>query len=252
MKKDPKAQKQNIFLKQATVLFLILLGLYLFLINPFLKEGKNILDEELEKKIKEVKRFIRESGAMPSKEYYLKLESENKELKESFVKFKDFIDPKKEELPSDSSEAGLYFTERLHSLVKKIEGLSSQKGIKVPENLGFSETFPKQEQVPVLLRQLDIIELACDALLSEGISQLSSLKPLKPIERMDEKTDKLFLKEVPVQITLKCETAVFVKLLLKLKESSPVVAVTEMHIKSDEESGLIEASLVLSSFILEG
>ncbi len=105
--------------------------------------------------------------------------------------------------------------------------------------------------MPLLLRQLDIIELACDTLLSEGISQISSLKPLKPIERTDEKTDKLFLKEVPVQITLKSDTAVFIKLLLKLKENSPVVAVTEMHIKSDEELGLIEASLVLSSFIFE-
>ncbi len=107
MKKEPKPPKQNIFLKQATVLFLILLGLYFFLINPFLKEGKNILDEELEKKIKEVKRFIRESGAMPSKDYFLKLETENKELEETFVKFKDFIDSKKEKLPSDSSEATL-------------------------------------------------------------------------------------------------------------------------------------------------
>lgn len=210
------------------------------------------MDEELEKKVKEIKRFIRESGSMPSKEYYLKLESENKELLSTFEKFKDFIDPKIDKPPKDSSEAGLYFTERLHALVKKVESLSSPKGIKVPENLGFSEALPKKEMVPILLRQLDIVELACDTLLSEGANQISSVKPLKPIERMDEKTNKLFLKEAPVQITLRCDTAVLVKFLLKLKDSSPVITVTEMHIKSDEESGLIEASLVLSSFIFEG
>lgn len=247
-----KVQKQNVFLKQGIFILLSLGALYFLIIAPFLKEGRSLLDEELEKKIKDVKRFIRESGTMPSKEYFFELESENKELEAQFLTFKGLIDAKVGNMPEGSAEAGLYFTERLHELAKRIGGVSSEKGIKVPENLGFSESLPKEALVPVLLRQLEMVELACNTLLFEGTDEISSLKPLKPIDRIDPKTGKLFLKEVSVQIGLRCNNSTFVKFLIKLRESSPMIAVTEMHVKSDEEAGLIEASLVLSSFMFEG
>lgn len=253
MAKIQKTQRQSVYLKQGIFILLILGALYLLIINPFLKEGRSLLDEELEKRLKDVKRFIRESGTMPSKEYFLKLESENKELEESFLRFKNFIDAKVSNVSlEDSAEVGLYFTERLHELAKRIGGLSNEKGIKVPENLGFSESLPKETLVPILLRQLEMVELACDTLLKEGTDEISSLKPLKPIDHIDPKTGKLFLKEVPVQIGLRCNTPAFVKFLIKLRESSPVIAVTEMHVKSDEEAGVIEANLIFSSFMFEG
>ncbi len=247
-----KVQTKNVFLKQGIFILLILGALYFLVINPFLKEGRSLLDEELEKRLKDVKRFIRESGTIPSKEYFFKLDTENKKLEEEFLKFKNFIYAEVSNMPEDSAEAGLYFTERLHELSKRIGGLSSEKGIKVPENLGFSESLPKEALVPILLRQLEMVELACDTLLTEGTDAVSSLKPLKPIDHIDPKTGKLFLKEVPVQIGLRCNTSVFIKFLIKLRESSPVIAVTEMHVKSDEEAGLIETNLILSSFMFEG
>src|SRR3989338_5755177 len=90
-----KAAREKTILKQGLIVLAVLAGIYIFFLSPFLKEGRSIMDEELERKISEMKRFITLTGAVPSKESFAKMEKEKDFLQEKFSSLVDFVDPKK-------------------------------------------------------------------------------------------------------------------------------------------------------------
>lgn len=243
-----KSNREKTILKQALIIIGIMAALYIFFLNPFLREGKSIMDEELERKTMEIKRYITRTGALPSKESFAKLDKENSALEEKFSKLVDFVDPGKERMPSQGAEAGLYFIEKLHSTMKRFEEDANSKGIKLPENLGFTDGMPKDSMVSVLLRQLEIMEFTIGILLKSGKIEIYSLKPLKAIEYIEPLTKELFYSEVPIQISLKTDNKALINMLAELKNSSPIISVKELHIKSNDVSSDVEATLVLSSF----
>lgn len=247
-----KTQKEKTILKQGLIALAVAAGIYIFFLSPFLRESKTIIDEELERKIGDMKRFITLTGTVPSKESFFRMEKEKDSLEENFLGLADFVDPKKTRMSEKNSEAGLYFIEKLHSTIKKFESESSAKGMKLPENLGFGDGLPKDNMVPVLLRQLEIIEFTVGILLKNEGSDVYGLKPLKSIEYIEPVSKKLFYTELPVQISVKTDTRTFMNLLLELKNASPVISVKELHVKSIEpDSGDTEVSMVLSSFMVE-
>jgi len=245
-----KTPREKTILKQGLIIFAVLAGIYIFFLSPFLKEGRSIIDEELERKMSEMKRSITLTGTAPSRESFAKMEKEKDSLAEKFSGLVDFVDPKKTRLSEKNAEAGLYFIEKLHSTMKKFESESEAKDVKFPENLGFGDGLPKDNMVPVLLRQLETIEFTAGALLKNEGSNVYALKPLRPIEYIEPVSKKLFYTELPVQISIKTNTKTFMNLLLEFKNASPVISVKELHVKSIEpESGGLEISLVLSSFM---
>lgn len=246
-----KTAREKTILKQGLIILAVLAGIYIFFLSPFLKEGRSIMDEELERKISEMKRFITLTGTVPSKESFAKMEKDRDSLEEKFSSLVDFVDPNKARLSEKNAEAGLYFIEKLHSTMKKFEIDSGAKAVKLPENLGFGDGLPKDAMVPVLLRQLEIVEFTVDVLLKSNNSDIYNLKPLKSIEYIEPISKKLFYTELPIQISIKTTTDAFMNLLLELKNASPVISVKELHVKSIEpSSGELEISLVLSSFMV--
>ena len=246
-----RSNKEKIILKQGLIVLGVMAGTYVFFLNPFFKEGSSIMDEELERKTAEIKRFVALTGSMPSREAFSKLEKEKKAVEERFSSLVYFVDPEKPRISDKDTEAGLYFIEKLHSTMKRFELESSAKGIKLPENLGFGDGLPKDSMVPVLLRQLETIEFTVATLLKNQKVEIYALKPLKSIEYTEPLTKELFYTELPVQVSLKADTKAVMDLLSGLKNSSPVISVKELHLKSVElDSGDIEASLVLSTFMV--
>lgn len=244
-----KLGKEKTILKQGLLIIGIMLGLYIFVVNPFLREGSSILDEELERKISEIKRYITRTGSLPSKESFDKLEKEKLVLEKRLRELIDFVDPEKMRFSKSNSEAGLYFIERLHSSIKGFSKQPGLKDVKLPENLGFGDGLPKEGMVELLLRQLETVELVVDILLkSEGI-EFSTIKPLKSADYIESLSKDIFYTELPVQVSIKTDTKTLINLLVELKNKSPVVSVKEMHIKSSEsDTSSIEINLVLSTF----
>jgi hypothetical protein len=246
-----KMLREKTILKQGLIVLAVLVAIYVFFLSPFLKEGGSIMDEELDRKISEMKRFITLTGTMPSKESFSRMEKDKLALEEKFLSLEDFVDPKKARLSEKNKEAGLYFIEKLHSTMKKFEIASATKGGKFPENLGFGDGLPKDNIVPVLLRQLEIIEFAVEVLLKNEKSDIYTLKPLKPIEYIEPVSKELFYTELPVEISVKTGTSTLTDLLLQLKNTSPVISVKELHVKSIEPgSGDVEIDLVLSTLMI--
>jgi len=248
-----KSGREKQILKQGLIVLAVLAGVYIFFLSPFLKEGRSIIDEELERKTGEIKRFITLTGSLPSKESFSKLEKEKLAMEQKFSGLVGFIDPEKPRISGKDTEAGLYFIEKLHNTMKKFETDTGPRGIKLPENLGFGDGLPKDNMVPVLLRQLETIEFAVGALLKSQAVEINALKPLRSIEYIEPMTKELFYTELPVQISIKADTKTLTGLLLELKNASPVISVKELHVKSIEpKTGDLEASLVLSTFIVAG
>lgn len=242
--------REKVILKQGILAVAIIAGLYFFAISPFLKEGSSILDEELERKTADIKKYISRTGSLPSKESFEKLDKEGVALEKRLEELIDFMDSKKLHIAETSNEAGLYFIERLHSSMKKFQENASSKGLKIPENLGFGDGLPKEDMVDSLLRQLETVELAMDVLLKSESVTFSAIKPLKAIDYIEPLSKEIFYTELPVQISIKTGTKDFIELLIGLKNASPMVSVKEIHVRSGEEDteDLIEASLVLSTF----
>ena len=244
-----KSSKEKMILKQGILVLGVIGGLYLFVLSPFLKEGSSILDEELERKTADVNRFFLRTGSMPSKKGFEKMEKEELEMKKSLQDLMNFVDPVKVRLSESSTEAGLYFIEKLHNSTRQFLDQADSKGIKLPENLGFDGSLPKDNFVDVLLRQLETVEGVMGILLESQRIEVSLIKPLKPIDYVESLSKETLYTELPVQISIKTDTETFMKLLVGVKNRSPVVSVKEVHIKSSEsETGDIEVSLVLSTF----
>ena len=173
-----KNAREKTILKQGLIVIGVLAGLYVFVLSPFLKEGSNILDEEIERKTSEIKRYITRTGAMPTKEGFSKLEKENIAMEEKLTGLMDFVDPYKARISEASSEAGLYFIEKLHSLMKGFSEEAVSKGAALPENLGFGDGLPKDNMVDTLLRQLETVEFTIKVLLKADLIEISAIKPL--------------------------------------------------------------------------
>ena len=114
-----KTAKEKAILKQGSIVIGILLALYLFVLGPLMNEGSSILDDELERKTVEIKKYIARTGSLPSKDSFEKIEEKKLELDNKFQELVDFVDPAKVRISDSSSEAGLYFIERLHASMKK-------------------------------------------------------------------------------------------------------------------------------------
>jgi hypothetical protein len=69
-----KPGRDKILLKQGIAALVVLAGIYIFFLSPFLKESRSIIDEELERKISDMKRFITLTGTVPSRESFAKME----------------------------------------------------------------------------------------------------------------------------------------------------------------------------------
>ena len=246
-----KTDKEKLILRNGLIAVVALAVLYFFVLNPFLKEGSSILDEELDRKTGEIKRYIARTGSLPSREGFAKLEKQKEALEERLQELVDFVDPEKVRVSESSSEAGLYFIERLHSSIKRFSKASPSGDINLPEDLGFGGGLPKESMVEILLRQLETVEAAVDILLKSETIEFSAIKPLKAIDYIEPLSKKVFYTELPVQISIRTDTKALVNLLLELKNQSPVVSVKELHVKSSEfDTGRIEASLVLSTFMV--
>lgn len=244
-----KTPREKAILKQGILAVGIIAGLYFFVLNPFLKEGSSILDDELERKTADIKKYISRTGSLPSKESFDKLKKEKLDMQDKLKQLMDFVDPQKTRVGESNSEAGLYFIERLHSSMKQFSEKASSKGIKIPENLGFGDGLPREDLVDPLLRQLETVELVMGILLKNDEVEFSAIKPLKAIDFIESLSKGVFYTELPVQISIKADTRDFVELLVELKNASPVVSVKEMHVRSsDSGSDKIEVSLVLSTF----
>jgi hypothetical protein len=233
--------------RQITVGILFLLAAYFLLFQRLLKKADLSLQEAIRNSEKQIKRYTLADKTLPSAESQKRLEQYLKKCLQNYQTLGDFIDPMILRLPASAQEPGLFYLERLHTVEKKLQRQAALKKINLPKTLGFSEEIPRLEEVEILLRQIEMVDVLSAKLMEGNLSEIYLIKPLKSIERVDSETEKPFYCEIPVQIGFISDTESLIRFLYEIKNLSPVIYVEDLEVKSLEEPK-IKTELVLSSF----
>jgi len=209
------------------------------------------LQGDIDETISDLEKYIpKEDGYLPKKVFVQDLETYLSQNKSNYQMLQKFIDPPKEYLPEDTQEAGLYFIEQLYITKKRLRRQANTLKIEIPESFGFSEDMPQDsEDVEALLKVLFTVEQLTTLLMEEKIAKISLIKPLRPVDNRDQETEKLFYREVPIQLSFLCDSPALIKFLYGIKNISPILIVKDIIIKREEES-FLQVEMLLSRLII--
>jgi len=239
-------------IRQSSIILFILLALYLALVRPLANQGVNMLRAQIEETTLQAERYISKNGEelLPEKKSLEALEASLAQNEQNRAMLKNFIDPDKEYLPAGTQEAGLYFIEQLHITTKRLKRQGNSLKIKIPESFGFSEEMPQDsENIELLLKELDIVDRVTTLLMEQGAEEISLVKALGPIEQRDQQSQKLFYRELPVQLSFLCNSSALVKFLYQMKNFSPALIIKDVVIKKGEGLSL-QVEMLISRLLV--
>lgn len=239
-------------IRQSSIILFVILGLYLALVRPLAKQGVNMLQGQIDEALMELEKYIpeEEGELLPTEESVELLETSLAQNEQNYKVLKKFVDPERNYLPEGTQEAGLYFTEQLHITVKRLKRQASTLKIQIPEDFGFSEEMPADSQdVELLLKELDVVDRLTTLLMEQGVEEISLVKPLTAVEQRDQKTEKLFYRELPIQLSFLCNSSTLVKFLYQIKNFSPVLVVKEIIVKKKDDLSL-QVEMLLSKIVV--
>jgi len=239
-------------IRQFSIVLSVILILYLILIRPLAQQGAKMLQDEIRQSVRELEKYISkdEDKILPTEEMVKSLEDYIKRDKSNYDQLKKFVDPPKEYLPENTDEAGLYFIEQLHIATKRLRRQANSLKIKIPDTFGFSEDMPENiENVELLLKELEVVDRLTTLLMEQGVEEISLIKPLTVTEQRDEESQKLFYREIPVQLSFLCSSSALVNVLYQMKNFSPVLVVKDIIIKKSVGRSL-QVEMLLSRLVV--
>ena len=211
--------------------------LFLVVIRLFWHESTQVLDAQLKQKLARAKSQMVGGTLVPSPETYAFLHRRTQQLAGQYERLLVALDPPGRITTEGAQDAGLYFREQLHTLEKQLEHQAAAKGVTMTSQFGFPEDLPSQERVPLLLRELALVETAASTLIAEGALAIDQLRVIDPQPREDPASHETFLWELPLVVRLRCGTPTLVKFLYRLQQTAPLVAVTELSLKEAQPAG---------------
>lgn len=240
-------------MRQFSIVVVAILVLYLVLVRPLTKQSVNALQDEIELTTKRLERYLpkQEGKVLPTRNAVSALKKQLEQEQDNYQQLKRFIDPARDYLPEGTAEAGLYFTEKVHIVSKRLSRQANTLKIKIPETLGFStEVLPEEtEDIELLLKGVDVVDRVMTLLMEEGVYEISLVKTTVPIEQRDQDTEKLVYKELPVQLSFLCTSPVLIKVLYQMKNFSPVLVVKDIIVKRTQ-GDFLQIDMLLSRLVV--
>ncbi len=227
---------------------LAILVVFVAAIRLFWHESTHVLDAQLKQKLTRAKAQMIDDTLVPAPETYAFLHRRAQQLDDQYQQLLRVLDPPGRVSTEGAQDAGLFFREQLHTLQKRLEREAATKGIAVTTTFGFPEDLPAPERVPLLLRQLDLVDTVTSTFITEGASTIGLLRVLDPAPMEDPKTREPFLWQLPLVVRARCRTASLVKSLYRLQQASPLVTVADINVKAAQpaEEGLQVELLLLT------
>lgn len=223
--------------------------LFVAVIHLFWRESTQVLDAQLTQKLGRARAQMVGGALMPSPETYAFLHRRTQQLEEQYERLLAVLDPPGRVRTEGAQDAGLYFREQLHTLEKQLERQAAARNVAVTSQFGFPEDLPARERVPLLLRQLALMETAASTLITEGAQAIELLRAVDPVPVEDPATREPFLWELPVAVRLRCGTPTLVKFLYRLQQAAPLVAIPEISLKETQpEGGGLNVELLLVTY----
>ena len=225
----------------------VVLVIFVGVIHLFWRESTQVLNSQLKQRLARAQSQMVQGTLAPSPETYAFLHRRTQQLGEQYDHLLAVLDPPGRVSTEDAQDLGLYFREQLHTLEKQLERKAAAKGMAVTSEFGFPEDLPSPERVPLLLRQLALVDAAASTFITEGALAIDLLRAMDPKPVEDPRTHEAFLWELPVVVRAHCATPTLVKFLYRMQQAGPLVAVPEISLKEARptEEGLnVEVLLV--------
>lgn len=227
---------------------LIALGI-LLAVSAFLyifKKGSTVVLSNNVNKLEELVRdYQANSDIVPSSAAITELEENNYENEKKLKQLQGVFDSNKQELPENVSDKGIYLFESLHSTTKLLERKSTAKKMLMPP-VDFLFDIPKEEDIPHLLKQIEMIDNVMGIVIEAGESEPESIVP-QPLDKEEKVLD---YNKVSIQITMKTDLNSFVKVLSSINRHIPLYLVEELSLKS-AETDKSRVSFVVSRIITD-
>lgn len=227
--------------------FFLLIATGLIWTGFFGKYNPKEIENELSRKERELKRYQSGQAISLTPEAYAVLEKISEKLSNDLESFEQIIQKTNSQIPEGTAMDGLFFREHLFKVSRELQLLASERGVVLPETLGFSDELPDVKRVPLLIHQLTGIQEVAASLIESGAARISVIKPLEIIEHKNPDAGEVVLMELPFQITAECHFQTLLTALIRLRNSPQVLVVREVQIQAKEEEPL-QVQIITSAF----
>ena len=195
----------------------------------------------------------------PTFEWIGYLTKKNEALDETYSDLMKKIDNPAVKMPAEVMES-LKFKERIFEVQKNLRKEASAKKLEFKDEaalLGFEEyetKIPRDEEVPNLTKQLEIVEELISLMLESEIETIENIKLLKLNDKIiKEKTDELKYRVFPVRLEITSGVKNLAGFLFRLSESDFIFMTEELKIDSmpdlPDSKERVKGNFVVSTII---
>jgi len=230
--------------KYVLIVLAILLVVSIFLHSQS-KRTISALIKEFNKQEESIQMYQEETDIAPGSSSIAKLKDSEELNKEELQKVLSIFDTKEEELPLDISDKGIYFFQSLHASLKLLEREATSKKMILPA-VDFSVDIPQEEDIPYLLKQIEMIDDIMGIIIKIGKCEISAIRP-NPIDNTKKILD---FNKLSVQIVLNIDSNSLIKVLSELNKFIPVYLIEEFSAVTIEQNRL-KISFVVSRILTD-
>jgi len=224
--------KKNLVSIIAIILLLLgLVGALLFLKSTFNNRKKT--REKIDAQIIRIKNFKKfKDGPLSRKgveKWYKRYES----LQDNFQQIIEVFDGSATKMPVDI-KGPLEFKEELFNQQIKLIAGAEKLGFKLPSNLGFEflrSIIPKEEEIPLLTKKMEILQGLVKLMIESRISNLSSITFSDPVDKRLEGSQRpVFYRDFGLNLSVVGETENIVKFLHLLEIDDFIFVVNDFAV----------------------
>lgn len=228
--------------KYILIVLAILLVVSIFLHSQS-KKTISALTKELNKQEESIQMYQEETDIAPGPSSIAKLKESKGLNKEKLQKVLSIFDTREEELPLDISDKGIYFFQSLQASLKLLEREATSKKMILPA-VDFSVDIPQEEDIPYLLKQIEMIDDIMGMVINVGKCEISAIRP----NLIDNTKKILDFNKLSVQIILNIDSDSLIKVLSELNRFIPVYLIEEFSAVTIERNRL-KISFVVSRIL---
>ncbi len=215
------------------IMIVVMTVYFLGLVRPYLSKRKKIV-KEINQKIDELELFRKEKGGVTSQELIDSLRADQDDYRKKIEFLKKYLGDFKVAFPSGVTQKGLFFKEQAYQSERRLRENAENKGMVLPDFLGFDKGVPKEENAELLLWELMAVEKIVGTLIESGIASLSSLN----IRTVEERTQSEVIYDViPVEIKCQGRTQPLLKFVYDLSRADYPLIIEKADIQKAMSTG---------------
>ncbi len=237
-------KKWFIFLVSFTV---VLAGIFTVKVKPVLKESE-ALSAEFKEKIGRKKELISGQEGPPTRMLIKSIHRANESLYNVYregVEKLNLIEP--ELLPENTPRPNIYWLDILRRARAELRAKARKSEVQIPAGLSFGDDMPDADDVPNLLRRLEIVKEILTLAINSKVKSVADVQ--LGSEEIIESSGEPFLGKFPLSFSIAGNLESVVCFIHSLRETDSFYIIDDMNIQSEDE--ILKVNLSLSTLYLK-